>query len=65
MNRIKEVIALTGLRKNWIAEQMKVHPTQISLWISGDRKMSKPRIRMMCKILNCKVEDLFPKKEEE
>ena len=65
MNRIKEVIALTGLRKNWIAQQMGVHPSHISMWISEERKPSKARIRSMCKLLNCKVLDLFPKSQEE
>jgi len=64
MNNIKKVIALSGLRKNWIAEQIGVHPSHISMWISEDRKASKPRIRMLCKLLNCKVADLFPKEEK-
>ena len=64
MNNIKQVIAASGLRKNWIAEKMSVQPSCISMWISEDRKISKPRIRMLCKILGCKVKDLFPKAEE-
>ena len=64
MNNIKQVIAASGLRKNWIAEMMSVQPSCISMWISEDRKISKPRTRMLCKILGCKVKDLFPKAEE-
>ena len=60
MNNIKKVIRTSGLRKNYIAEQMGVKPSNISMWISGDRVPSKPRIRMMCKILGCKVTELFP-----
>ena len=64
MNNIKQVIQDSGYRKNWIAEQIGVKPSHISMWISGDRIASKPRIRMLCKILKCKVVDLFPKVED-
>ena len=61
MNNIKQVIADSGLRKNWIADKLGVHPSHISMWISEERKPNKPRIRMLCKVLGCKVLDLFPK----
>ena len=60
MNNIKKVIWDSGLRKNYIAEKMGVQPSHISMWISEDRLPSKPRIRMLCKILACKVSDLYP-----
>ena len=60
MNNIKKVIADSGLRKNWIAQKIGVHPSHISMWISGDRNPNKARIRAMCKVLNCKVKDIFP-----
>ena len=49
MNNIKQVIADKGLRKNWIA---------------GRRIPSSPKKRILCKLLGCKVIDLFPKKEK-
>ena len=58
MNNIKKVIWKSGFRKGYIAEQMGIAPSNISNWISGDRKPSKPNIRMLCKILKCKVKDL-------
>ena len=63
MNNIKQVIWDSGYRKNYIAEKIGVPPSHISMWISEERKISKPRIRKLCKILNCKVRDLFPRKE--
>ena len=60
MNNIKQVIWDSGYRKNYIAEQIGVKPSHISMWISEVRKPSKERIRAMCKLLNCKVKDLFP-----
>ena len=60
MNNIKEVIARKGLLKKWIAEQMGVHPARISEFISETRKPNKERIRKLCKLLGCKVKDLFP-----
>ena len=64
MNNIKQVIRSSGYRQNWIAEQIGVPKSHISMWISEERKISKPRIRMLCKILKCKVVDLFPKEDE-
>ena len=61
MNNIKQVIADSGYRKNWIAEKVGVHPSHISMWISEERKPNKPSILMLCKVLGCKVLDLFPK----
>ena len=61
MNNIKQVIADSGLRKNWIADKIGVHPSHISMWISEIRVPNKSRIRMLCKILGCKVLDLFPR----
>ena len=60
MNNIKKVIWDSGLRKNYIAEQIGVQPSHISMWISEDRMPNKPRIRLLCKILGCKVKDLYP-----
>ena len=64
MNKLKEVIRNSGLRKNYIAEKMGIHSAHISMWISGDRVPNSQRIRMLCKILNCKVVDLFPGMKE-
>ena len=60
MNNIKKVIWDSGLRKGYIAEQMGIVPSNISNWISGERTPSSKNIRMLCKILKCKVKDLFP-----
>jgi len=60
MNNIKQVIKDSGYRKNWIAEQIGVKPSHISMWISSERKPSKERIRKLCKVVGCKVKDLFP-----
>ena len=64
MNNIKQVIWDSGYRKNYVAEKLGVHPSHISMWISETRKPSKPRIRMLCKLLGCKVVDLFPEKND-
>ena len=60
MNNIDKVIWDSGLRKGFIAEQMGIKQSNISMWISGERVPSKPRIRMLCRLLKCKVKDLFP-----
>ena len=60
MNNIKKVIYDKGLLKNHIARKMGIVPSNISNWISGERTPSKPRIKMLCKILGCKEKDLYP-----
>ena len=60
MNNIEQVIWSSGFRKGYVAEQMGVPASNISMWISGSRIPSKPRIRMLCKILKCTVVDLYP-----
>ena len=64
MNNIKQVIADKGFRKNWIANKLGEHPSRISDWIAGRRIPSSPKKRILCKLLGCKVIDLFPKKEK-
>ena len=63
MNNIKQVIWDSGYRKNYIAEKIGVPPSHISMWISENRVPSKDRVRKLCKILNCKAGDLFPKEK--
>jgi len=65
MNNIKQVIWKSGYRKNYIAKEIGVPPSHISMWISEDRKPSSDRVRKLCKILNCKVRDIFPKGNNE
>ncbi len=60
MNNIKKIIWKSGYRKNYIAEKIGVPPSHISMWISEERKPNTHRINAMCKILKCKVADLFP-----
>ena len=60
MNKIKEVIWDSGYRKNYIAEKMGIQSSSISMWISGVRVPNKARIRQLCKLLSCKVKDIFP-----
>ena len=60
MNNIDKVIWDSGLRKGFIAEQMGIKQSNISMWIAETRVPSKPRIRMLCRLLKCKVKELFP-----
>ena len=60
MNKINEVIWNSGLRKGFIAKKMGISQSNISMWIAETRVPSKPRIRMLCRLLKCKVKDLYP-----
>ena len=63
MNNLKSVITISGLKQSWIANKIGEHPSRISDWIAERRIPSSPKKRMLCKILGCKVGDLFPKEK--
>ena len=65
MNNIKKVIWKSGYRKNYIAKEIGVPPSHISMWISQERTPSPERVRKLCKILGCKTVDLYPKGNNE
>tara|TARA_Y100001963_G_C6582536_1_gene354131 strand:- start:214 stop:459 length:246 start_codon:yes stop_codon:yes gene_type:complete len=58
-NNINKHIAKSGLKKTFIAEQIGVHRTDISNWISGNRKPNRERLRLLARILKCNMSDLY------
>ena len=67
MNNINEVIGTSScskcgqtFRKSFIAKALGVQRCVISMWISGERTPNSEKVRKLCKLLSCKVRDLFP-----
>jgi DNA-binding XRE family transcriptional regulator len=58
--RWKEIIEDRGLTQKHIAKKIGVSETDISSYIAGRRKPNHERLVAMCKILNCKIADLYP-----
>ena len=59
LNKIIEYILRSGYKNTYIAEQLGVHDTEISQWISGRRTPDRGRVRDLAKLLKCKMTDLY------
>ena len=59
-NRIKEVIKREGRKQKWIAEKIGVSETDVSSYIANRRKPNHDRLTAMCRLLNCRIVDLYP-----
>ena len=60
MNKIKEVIKREGRKQKWIAEKIGVSETDVSSYIANRRKPNHSRLTAMCRLLNCRIVDLYP-----
>jgi len=60
LNNIKQYILKSGYKNTYIAEQLGVHDTEISQWISSRRTPDRGKVRDMAKLLRCKMTDLYP-----
>ena len=60
MNKIKEVIKREGRKQKWIAEKIGVSETDVSSYIANRRKPNHERLTDMCRLLNCRIVDLYP-----
>ena len=60
MNKIKEVIKREGRKQKWIAEKIGVSETDVSSYIANRRRPNQARLTAMCRLLNCRIVDLYP-----
>ena len=60
MNKIKEVIKREGRKQKWVAEKIGVSETDVSSYIANRRKPNHDRLTAMCRLLNCRIVDLYP-----
>lgn len=58
-NRLKEIIAKSGLKKSFIASKIGVANNTFSCYISGRRNPTVKTAEKIADILNCSVEDIF------
>ena len=59
-NRIKEIIKREGRKQKWVAQKIGVSETDVSSYIANRRRPNHDRLTAMCKLLNCKIVDLYP-----
>jgi putative transcriptional regulator len=62
-SRIGEWIEKRGYKKKFIAEQLGISQRQMSKWINGESYPTVPKLFRLAEILNCKVDDLYTRKE--
>ena len=62
MNKIKwkKILRDKGVTQKYLAKKLGVSETDISSYIANRRKPNHDRLTAMCKILNCKIVDLYP-----
>jgi putative transcriptional regulator len=58
-NRIGEFIDKSGYKKKFIAESLRITPTQLSNWISGRSYPSVPKLFALADLLEVKVDELY------
>ena len=63
-NKLKEKIRNSGLKSNYIADQLGFHKQTISFYLTGDRKPKKETLKEIAKLCRCKLGDFYDKKEE-
>jgi len=59
-NKIKEIIKREGRKQKWVAQKIGVSETDVSSYIANRRRPNHDRLTAMCKLLNCKIVDLYP-----
>jgi len=62
-NRINEYIERKGYKKKWVAQQIGVSQEVLSRWINGKNMPSLEKAFKLAEILECKVDDLYIKKD--
>ena len=60
MNKIKEIIKREGRKQKWVAEKIGVSETDVSSYIANRRKPNHERLTAMCRLLNCRIVELYP-----
>ncbi|WP_258037553.1 helix-turn-helix domain-containing protein [Bacillus thuringiensis] len=58
-SNIGELVQKKGLKGRWIAQQLKVTPSQVSNYIQGRSFPTIEKAFQLADILDCKVDDLF------
>lgn len=55
---IREVIEQKGLKHRWLADQIGVHPTTLSRFLTGKSKLGNAALKSLCRELNLDAKSL-------
>jgi DNA-binding XRE family transcriptional regulator len=64
ISKIKSFRLSKGIKQKWLAEQIDVHPNHLRLWEKGESYPSSLYILRMCKVMNCRIEDLLEERSD-
>ena len=59
-NKLKEAIINSGYKNTFLAQQLGVHSTELSQWIANRRRPRNEQIRILAKLLGCKIKEIYP-----
>ncbi len=59
-NNIKQYIKESGYKSYFIADKIGCSPSDISRWISGERKPSRERLKKLSQVLRTSMKNLYP-----
>ncbi|MBQ6447012.1 helix-turn-helix transcriptional regulator [Cytobacillus oceanisediminis] len=62
---IDKYIEESGLRKGFIAKKLDISSTQLSNVLAGRSFLRTPKLFLLGKILNCKVDDFYEFEEDD
>jgi len=63
VNGIKKACERAGLSALQLAEKMNVRETTVFRWRSGKNVPSLAQMHRLCEILECSLDELFPREE--
>jgi DNA-binding XRE family transcriptional regulator len=58
-NRIKTLIVSKGYKQSWVAEQLGVTSTTLSLWAQNKVQPCADSLVKLMSLLDCKPEDIY------
>ena len=58
-NKIKLLIVAKGRKQKWVAEQVGVSNTTISLWATNKAQPNANSLIRLMSVLNCTPEDIY------
>ena len=62
--KLKEKIRRSGMKAGFIAETLGIHRVTLSYYCMGERKPKKETLKLIARMIRCKLGDFYDSKEE-
>ena len=63
-SKLKERIRASGLKSNYIADNLGLHKQTLSFYLTGKRNPKKETLKEIAKMCRCKLGDFYDSQEE-